>query len=512
MSSVGTRACHRRWLALGLSTALLAFATPLAAAPARATSPDDVVRAVLDEIDAHGWNPTMNGLYINWSVDDPSVVNQPGGDVTRHDGLTDLRDLVNMRWYERRHPGDASQAAAIARLEPVVETEFSHYSSDKGWVYWQLLHLTDLTGNPAWTADARALATHLATIIDPASGVSHGPLTASTAEAAASCPDGYRVDHDLESGLALVDAGARFGDPAWSAAGAHEVDVVTGQTYNTTYHLFARIVCQGAVWDQHAKLGEQADDITALLDAGTATHNAAYLARAEEMLGELAGPAAGLHDLGAGGYFFSLDMGSGAVDSSYKESRQLTLLGDLHRANALTGGRFAGAEAEMLRVALQMETPVPLAGYPYREAPQFGFFKSERWITTESAGIALEALQTVLAGTSGPPPLRVPAPPVRRAAPPVAVVPPAPAPPPPAPVAAPPPVTSAPVAATPAAPSGLLPTAPPAAPVRPPSTATSARGGGLGLPWGFVALAAALALAGVDVGRRWRRRRRDPAG
>jgi hypothetical protein len=507
MWAVRTRACHRRWLALGLGAGLLVIATPLAAAPAGATSPDAVVRAVLDEIDAHGWNPTTNGLYINWSVDDPSVVDQPGGDVTRHDGLTDLRDLVNMRWYERRHPGDASQGAAIARLEPVVRSEFSGYSSDKGWVYWQLLHLSELTGDPVWTADARGFATHLAAIIDPATGVAHGPLSASTAEAAASCPDGYRVDHDLESGLALVDAGARFADPAWSAAGAHEVDVVTGQTYNTTYHLFARIVCQGTVWDANAKLGEQADDIAALLDAGTATHDAAYLGRAEEMLTELAGPASGLHDLGAGGYFFSLDMGSGAVDSAYKESRQLTLLGDLHRADALTGGRYAAGEAEMLRVALQMETPVPLAGYPYREAPQFGFFKNERWITTESAGIALEALQTVLSGTGGPPPVRVPAQPVRRAAPPVAVAPQAPAPPPPPPPAvAPPPVTPAPVAATPPASSGLLPTAPR---VSRPVTASSARQHGAGFPWGLLALAAAIALAAVDVSRR-RRRRSDP--
>ena len=80
MWAVRTGACHRRRLALGLAVALLAIATPLTAAPARAASPDGVVRAVLDEIDAHGWNPTVGGLYINWSVDNPAVVNQPGGD------------------------------------------------------------------------------------------------------------------------------------------------------------------------------------------------------------------------------------------------------------------------------------------------------------------------------------------------------------------------------------------------------------------------------------------------
>ncbi|HEX3606751.1 MAG TPA: hypothetical protein VH134_12570, partial [Candidatus Dormibacteraeota bacterium] len=370
------------------------WASPL---PAQGFTADSVVRMTLDEITAHGWNPSTGGLYINWSVDDPSQVNQPNAAVGRHDGLTDLRDLVNMMWYERRHPGDSSQNAGIARLAPVVQTEFSRYSSDKGWVYWQLLQLTSLgAGGGAYTTAAQSFAGRLASAIDPATGVNHGPLSASTAEAAASCPDGYRVDHDLESGLALVDAGARFGNPTWSALGAREVDTVVAQTFDTAHHLFNRIVCQGAIWDTHAKLGEQADEITALLDAGTFIHSSAYIARAEQMLDALAGPAGGLHDTAGGGYFFSLDLATGAVSNAYKESRQLTLLADFHRADALIHGRYAANEAEMTRVALQMFTASPLAGYPYREPPSFGFFGRERWITSESAGIALEALQTVL--------------------------------------------------------------------------------------------------------------------
>jgi hypothetical protein len=490
-----TRACHRGRPALALAVTLLAIASLLSSAPVRAASPDAVVRTVLDEITAHGWNPTVGGLYINWSVDDPSQVNQPGGAVTRHDGLTELRDLANMLWYQRRHPGDGSQAAAIARLAPVVQGEFQRYGSDKGWVYWELLRLADLGGGRAFVDEARAFAAHLATIVDPATGVSHGMLSASTAEAAATCPDGYRVDHDLESGLALVDAGARFGDASWSAVGAREVDVVVGQTFDTAHHLFNRIVCQGSVWDRHAKIGEQADDITALLEAGTATHNAAYIARAQEMLDALAGPAGGLHDTARGGYFFMLDMGTGAVDSSYKETRQLAMLGAFHRANALTGARYAAAEAEMARVALQMWTSAPLSGYPYREAPQFGFFGRERWITTESAGIALEALQATL-GDVQPAPVRAPAPAARPAQP-VAVAPP----PPPAP---PPPVVTTPepaAVATPAAPADVLPTAPvPDRPATPPITA--ARAPAATFPWGPLALAVAIAIAAAYVARR----------
>ncbi len=482
-----TRACQRRRSALALPVALLAVTSLLSARPAQAASPDAVVRSVLDEITTHGWNSAVGGLYINWSVDDPTQVNQPGGVVTRHDGLTELRDLANMLWYQRRHPGDRSQAAAIARLQPVVQGEFQRYGSDKGWVYWELLRIAELGGGRAFGDEARALAAHLATIVDPATGVSHGPLSASTAEAAATCPDGYRVDHDLESGLALADAGARFGDPSWAALGAREVDVVVAQTFDTAHHLFNRIVCQGAVWDQHAKIGEQADDITALLDAGAATHNGADIARAQEMLDTLAGPAGGLHDTARGGYHFTLDMGTGAVDSSYKETRQLAMLGAFHHADALLGGRYAAAEAEMLRVALQMFTPAPLSGFPYREAPQFGFFGRERWITTELAGIALEALQATL-GDVVPSPVRLPAA-VRPAAP-VAVAP-----------APPPPAAPAPALATPE-PSAqpALPTAPPERLATPPITAARAPAGSF--PWGVMALAVAVAIAAAYSARR----------
>ena len=495
---------RRRLPALALAAALCAAGSVALAPPAQATTPNSVVRAVLDEIDAHGWNPATGGLYINWSVDDPSVVNQPGGVTSRHDGLTDLRDLVNMLWYERRHPGDGSQAAAIARMQPAVQAEFANYNADKGWVYWQLLQLTQLGGGAAFTTEAETFATHMAANVDPATGVDHGPLSASTGEAAANCADGYRVDHDLESGLALVDAGARFRNPVWSAAGAHEVDVVTGQTFDPAHHLFTRIFCQGAVWDRNAKMGEEADEIVALLATGTSTHTAAYIARAEEMLDVLAGPAFGLHDTARGGYYAKLDMGTGAVDAAYKESRQLTMLTAFHQADLITGGRYAGAEAEMTRVALQMETPVPLAGYPYREAPGFGFFGQERWITTESAGIALEALQTELGGVPSAP-VRVPA--ARpRVAPPVAVAPPPAAPAPAAPAA---PVAPA---ATPTPTPASTPEAPatpgaPQAPARPPATAARAPQPGTAW-WPLALLAAAIALAIADVSRRrWLRRR-----
>ncbi|HEY2703935.1 MAG TPA: hypothetical protein VGL20_09615 [Candidatus Dormibacteraeota bacterium] len=392
--------------------ALLAMAASMApaAAPVSAAAPalDAAVRATLDEIDAHGFNPATGGLFINWSVDDPARSNLPDGSPARRDELTDLRDVLNMVWYQRRHPGDHSQAAALARLTAPLRAKVVHYSSDKGWVYWQFLQLAGLTGDAFWTQRAQAFAGHLNGIVDPAAGVVHGHVSAAGHQPA--CADGYRVDHDLEGGLALVDAGMRFGDPGWVAVGMREALTVVSQAYDTTYHLFNHTVCGGVPADREAKVGEQADEVLALLDTGDATGIPVLTALATQMLDGLVANSTRLHDTGAGGFFFEFDLGTQQVSSSYKEVRQLTLLTALHRANALQGGRYAGLEAEMTGVALRMQHRTPLTGYPYRETAGYDFYRGERHITTEAAGIAAEALQSVLdtapaAGPLAPPPL-----------------------------------------------------------------------------------------------------------
>jgi hypothetical protein len=414
---------------------------PVAAAGAPAL--DAAVRATLDEIDAHGFNPATGGLFINWSVDDPARSNLPDGSPARRDELTDLRDVLNMVWYQRRHPGDRSQAAALARLAPALRAKVVHYSSDKGWVYWQFLQLGALTGDGFWTQRAQAFAGHLAGIVDPAPGVVHGHISADGKQPA--CPDGYRVDHDLEGGLALVDAGLRFGDPSWVAVGMREVLTVVAQAYDTTYHLFNHTVCGGAPADREAKVGEQADEVLALLDTGAATGIPLFTTLATQMLDGLVANPTGLHDTTAGGFFFEFDLGTRQVSNSYKEVRQLTLLTALHRADALQGGRYAGLEQEMTQVALRMQPHGPITGYPYRETTAFDFYRGERYITTEAAGIAVEALQTVL-DSSPPATTEAPAPPL---------------PIPPAPVPA--PAVAAPVLATVSPAPRLLTAAPPPA-------------------------------------------------
>src|SRR5579862_2744867 len=122
---------------LAAAALVVAMSAAPGASAAGVPALDAAVRATLDEIDAHGFNPATGGLFINWSVDDPTRSNLPDGSPARRDELTDLRDLLNMTWYEHRHPGDGSQAAALARLAAPLRARAVHYSSDKGWVYWQ---------------------------------------------------------------------------------------------------------------------------------------------------------------------------------------------------------------------------------------------------------------------------------------------------------------------------------------------------------------------------------------
>jgi len=375
---------------------LWSAAAPVARPASAAGLPalDAAARATLDEIDAHGYNPATGGLFINWSVDDPVRSNLPDGSPARRDELTDLRDVLNMTWYERRHPGDHSQAAALARLGASLRARVVHYSSDKGWVYWQFLQLGALTGDRFWTERARAFAGHLASIVDPLLGVVHGRISPDGKEPG--CDDGYRVDHDLEGGLALVDGGIRFGDPSWVVVGMREVLTVVGQGFDLTYHLFDHTVCDGAPADREAKVGEQADEVLALLDTGAATQIPLFSLLATQVLDGLVANSTGLHDKTGGGFWFAFDLGSGQLRDGYKEVRQLTLLVALHRADALEGGRYAALESEMTNVALGMLHRGRVTGYPYRETGAFDFYRGERFITTEAAGIAVEALQSVL--------------------------------------------------------------------------------------------------------------------
>jgi len=354
-----------------------------------------MVKQTLDDINQYGWGSTSRfgtGIWINWYRDNPTAHQN-----STHDGQNDLRAYENMLWYEARHPGDTTYKADIDRLFPIVKREWSRSTSPKGWVYFLFQRLALYGDNAIWTKTMTTWAASVYKGIDPVQGVAHKAVVDSTAKNAPTCSDGYRVDQSLENGLALVDAGTRYGHPEWTQAGTRLVDVVTKQAFVTKYHLFARTVCQGQIWDWESKGGEIGQETDALLKVGTYTHNDTYLNLAKDILDAVANPTTGLRDPNGKGIYFKLLLNSGHVDTSRKEMRQLHMLQSFHEANALFNNRYADFEANLLAVAKSSFFPAPVAGWMYELNNDFSLYKGkENWISMEACGIAMEALQTVL--------------------------------------------------------------------------------------------------------------------
>jgi hypothetical protein len=360
---------------------------------------DGIVRSTLDEETADGWNPTTSGLYINWSMVDPTQVNFTDHNPSRHDAQTDLRDLQDMLRYQQQHPGDSSQQAGIDRLSPVTTREFSGSTSSSGWVYWELLDLATLTGDSAWTGDALSMATHYVSSIDPSSGVSHGKVLSSTGSKARTCSDGYRVDSQLELAAMLIDAGTRFGNATWTQQGHRAYSTVRAAALEPSYGLYDRIICNGARWDRQAKVEEVADEARSAILAGRYAGDSALVDDGMSLLDTLVANHAGLHDDLNGGWCPLIDMGSGVLDCHVKTARQFLLLRVFHEVDRTAPARYAAQEAELLDLAPRLVTS-PRAGFLYQRARDFSLYRNENWITTESDGIVVGALQSVLADAS----------------------------------------------------------------------------------------------------------------
>ncbi|HEX3607886.1 MAG TPA: hypothetical protein VH134_18335 [Candidatus Dormibacteraeota bacterium] len=397
----------RSALVIGLAAASLGWAAGDALVSPRAditvsnATLDGIVRASLDEETLDGWNPATSGLYINWSSVDPTQVNFTDHNTSRHDAQTDLRDLDDMLRYEQQHPGDTSQQAGIARLMPGTVKEFHKSSSTSGWVYWELLDLAALTGDPSWSADAVSMATHYAKAIDPLVGYSHGKVVASTDPHSATCSDGFRVDGQLELGAMLIDAGKRFGNAMWTVQGQRAYTVVRAAAFDPAHGFYDRIICNGARWDQQAKVEEIADEARTAILAGQYAGVGSLTADGLALLDTLVANHAGLHDDANGGWCPLIDMGTGVLDCHIKTARQFLLLRVFHEVDRTDPGRYLTQENELINLVPRIVTS-PHAGFLYERAPDFSLYRGENWITTESDGIVLGSIQSVLAdGGSG---------------------------------------------------------------------------------------------------------------
>ncbi len=370
--------------------------TPGAGSPVANPGLDMLVKQALDSINQYGYgDPTKysayKGIWINWYRNSPTAHQNSG-----HDGQNDIRDYENMLWYQARHPGDTSLQQYINRLQPLIQKEWTHSGLPKGWVYFIFQRLAQYGDNTTWTNTMKHWAGINYKHIDPSIGISHSVIVASTGKNSPSCPDGYRVDQNLENGLALVDAGTRFGHSEWTQAGMQEVDTVIKQAFVTKYHMFARIVCQGKIWDWEAKGGEIGQETDALLKVGTYTHNNTYLDLAKEILDSVSNPATGLRDTQNNGIYYKLLLDTGHVDKSRKEMRQFHILQVVHEANALFNNRYADFEASLIALVKSSFFSPPVAGWMYEVSNDSSMYKGENWISMEASGIAMEAIQTIL--------------------------------------------------------------------------------------------------------------------
>ena len=438
-----------------LTLPLTAPAQKPAAAPAR-PAPADIDRLivqVLDGANSYGWDNTHKGIFINWRRDDPNQVqcNSKRCDTpdkpTRHDPINDVRILKHMYWYKHRHPADHHFDEAIARVLPTVKARWGHSHLPKGWAYFVLLHIWQYTDNPAdkpyWEDDLKGWADAQIKRIDPAVGVPHDKNLGNCdcGDKTIRLGDAYRVDHAVETGAALIDAGSRFNHPDWVQAGLREVKVAYQQTFSPKYHLFGRIYVfhdatygDNKLWDTQARMGENSEEAESLIRAGGVAKDPAVRAFlwgiAAQILSTLRDLP--LHDKQHGGFynsFYTADnyngKAAGTLSGTDKESRQLSILGTYALANrVMTPKRqWADMEDEMLRVvtapyddphapgmflpdtgkfnAKVNGYPGNVAGYTYHLNADFSLYMGstpggENWVSNEANSLALLGLQEYL--------------------------------------------------------------------------------------------------------------------
>ncbi|MFD0675692.1 MULTISPECIES: hypothetical protein [unclassified Paenibacillus] len=407
---------------------------------------DDVIKMTLDGINSYGWDPTNNGIYINWHRGDTTKINCEGsgacdtrGSATRHDSQNDIRALQHMYWYKWRHPGDTSQNAAITRLLPTVKSKYGTTSSPKGWMYYVLLRLRSYTDSSSdityWENVIKNWAQKQYNDIDPALGVQH-ETNMGNCDCGSSTiylGDAYRVDRQVELGAALVDAGTRFNHPEWVTAGYNQVMTAYNQAFSSSYNLFTRIyVINDATygsnkkWDTQAKIGEVSEEVDALVRAAAITTNTTikndFTNIAKKMLNALRTQP--IHDTTNGGFYANMLVGTnydgrlGGTVSTSKEMRQGSLLGTLHIANISfsPANQWSDLETEMLRVDTKSLSdnprgmylpntagsgtlngyPKSLAGYTFQMNADWSVYGNENWVSNESNSLALLGLQQVL--------------------------------------------------------------------------------------------------------------------
>jgi hypothetical protein len=388
---------------------------PLPSAPVTLPTPGTAsarLTDILADMHAHAFNPSApptkgssvtGGLFINWrgtwngslvaaaantNIQTSGLTDDTTGASPRHDPVTDLMYLRNLRAYQVDHPGDHRFDADAARMDPIVRAEFAGYTYYRSWIYFQLRDLDRFQPGTGWDQVARHFV----------EGAYHGYYDTGTGMVRDRSHSWFRTDFAAESAAAFADAGARYGEPALTAAASSTVSHLLSQDADPTTHLFPlQVNTDGSVNQAEVKVGEQAQTLDSLLTVYDHLRTPAILTEVRQAADEMYSPQLGLHDTANGGFFSAVNADGSRLQHSYKESRQAWMLQMLRHLDADAGGQ-ADRIAEMATVVTDRLWQSSLDGYVYRTTPAFGIYVNhsgpghtsvaEDFVTSEAMGIA----------------------------------------------------------------------------------------------------------------------------
>lgn len=376
------------------------------------------VAGVLDALAPKAWNAAApdrrtgkvtGGVYINWrpgwdgatraasnvDIKTSGQSDADAGDGGRHDPLADLAILRDIDAYLATGRSDAALNTLRCRLDPVVAAEFAAYSVERGWIYFDLIDLSELDPAGVWRQRAEEFASTLSTTY----------IDAGTAMVVDPVHHTYRPDYSAEVAAALVDAGVRFARPDWVAQGTAAATALVRRAADPATGLFPGELsltagaARDTVVDPLVRMGPAAQTLDGLLTVYDHTHDPALLAAVQRSVNTMNTPGLGLVDSAHGGYFFGIDADGNDPQEQYKETRQAWML-PLLRHLARDGGTSSVTAAAMLQVVQNDLYRPGGAGYAYRVLPDYrtyvssqdGVKTSEDWISTEAIGIAVDAL------------------------------------------------------------------------------------------------------------------------
>ncbi|MBV9228425.1 MAG: hypothetical protein JOZ18_03855 [Chloroflexi bacterium] len=369
---------------------------------------DALVPLVFDNMREHGWNPQTAGLYTNWRMSNPAQTNLlvVGADNSlKHDPQVDLFYLQTLADYHALHPQDHQFDSELDKATKVVLSEVSAYSPFKGWMYAFFQRSGALTGNQALENAAQTFAE---TIYNKW----YDPNTQLVYNRNAN-PGNYQPNLALQAAYAMIDAGTRANQPAMVDAGKKTIDHVLAQAIDPQYKMLYNILNVGGPGGQDQVLNNsrykgyqdkpsiQGEAATALILSYNVTHDQKYLDAAYQLIQAVY--TSSLWDQQYGGFFFALDMDTGKLEASNKETRSQNLvliaMHDYDQVMLAEGKQapFTQQEGQLVSLLTDHFYQSTYHGFLYRLAPDFQLFNDKSGegdvFTTEAMGSATDALQ-----------------------------------------------------------------------------------------------------------------------